>query len=568
MTRSWSVVAVAIVLTIVLGVIGFAEINDPPLPFSTRLYLSIQLLTIKSGALADLPHVSWTLQVARYAGIVASLGTVLNALLVVFGQRIRAFLVRRRTHHAVVCGVGQTGEQLATDLISEGRCVTFIEIAEDDPVVAALVKRGVSKVIGSAADLQILKAAAAHNADILVVVAGSDTQNIEIAAAVNHICQNRVKTAGPLRCYVHIVDERLKHLVDQKSTPLQYEPSTFNRFENSARILFDEAPLDRKRITEGDPRQVHLVIIDLNQMGQALLKQSISIGHYANHIPLAVTLIDELAERKEKRLLTRMPELHECADLTFINGRVDEDHVRQRLRDLLNDPGQIVSVAICSDDGHLALTTAMDLMPLLTSFNNTVFVNLVDDEGVATLLERFSNDQSVQLQPFGGTDKSCSSRAIVRQELDVLAQEIHDEYCAKRTREGDSREQYPAMRPWEELDGEFRDMNRQQADHISVKLRSLGWKMVTSSDGDIEPQISDDDIEILAKVEHQRWCASRRLSGWKHGLTRDNNARLHPDLISWEKLAESIRDYDREPVRNLLQLLAAIGYGIQQQQEE
>lgn len=570
---SWSVVGVAVALTIVLGVIGFAELNDPPLPFSTRLYQAIQLLTMRSGALTDQPQVSWTLQVARYAGVVASLGTVLNALLVVFGRRIHGFLVRRRTHHAVVCGVGHAGAQLATDLLAEGHRVTFIEIAEGNPAVAALLERGAHEVIGNASDPQTLEAAAVHNADILVVVAGSDTQNIEIVSAANHVCRNRDGTAAPLRCYVHIVDERLKPLLDQRpddnATPLQFETSTFNRFENSARLLLAETPLDRERISTGDPDQVHLVIIDLNQMGEALLKQAMAIGHFGNHVPLAVTLIDKAAQRKEKRLLSRMPELHRCADLTFINGEVQEDTVRKKLRGLLNDPCQTVSIAVCSDDGHTALTTAMDLVPFLTSSNSTLFVNLADDEGVATLLGRFSHDDTTRMHPFGGTDTACSPRAIVRQELDTLARKIHDAYRAKRARDGDSRQKYPAMRPWEELDGELRDMNRQQADHIPVKLRALGWQMVAgSTGGDVAPLgLGDDEIEILAKAEHRRWCASRRLAGWQFGSTRDDGAKLHPDLVPWEELTEATRDYDREPVRNLPQLLETIGCSIQRHAE-
>ena len=125
------------------------------------------------------------------------------------------------------------------------------------------------------------------------------------------------------------------------------------------------------------------------------------------------------------------------------------------------------------------------------------------------------------------------------------------------------------MRPWEELDGQVRDMNRQQADHIAVKLRALGCRIVANSSGEDAAAfvMSDDEIETLAITEHRRWAASRRLSGWRFGATRDNTKKLHPDLVPWDDLEESNREYDREPVRNLPQLLAAIGYGIERQQD-
>ena len=123
------------------------------------------------------------------------------------------------------------------------------------------------------------------------------------------------------------------------------------------------------------------------------------------------------------------------------------------------------------------------------------------------------------------------------------------------------------MRPWEQLDGEIRDMNRQQADHIAVKLRALGFRIVPDNSGAAAAfQISDDEIETLAITEHQRWAASRRLTGWRHGATRDNTNKLHPDLVPWDDLDEATREYDREPVRNLPELLASIGYSIGRQE--
>ena len=125
------------------------------------------------------------------------------------------------------------------------------------------------------------------------------------------------------------------------------------------------------------------------------------------------------------------------------------------------------------------------------------------------------------------------------------------------------------MRPWKELDGQVRDMNRQQADHIAVKLRALGCRIVANSSGEDAAAfvMSDDEIETLAITEHRRGAASRRLSGWRFGATRDNTEKLHPDLVPWDDLDEATREYDREPVRNLPQLLAAIGYGIERQQD-
>jgi hypothetical protein len=563
---SWGVVAVSAVMTLVLGVIGFTGLNEEPLPISTRIYLAVQLLTMESGAVVEQSQVSWSLELARWAGVVTSLGTILNTLLAVFAQRIHRFLLRRISEHAVIIGAGQSGTQLATDLLADGYRVTVIESDDGNPTVAALVERGIDEVIGDARELETLEAAAVHNAEIMVVVAGTDIRNLEIVSAIGQSSRKRNRDASPLRCYVHIADERLGRLHERRLNhgliPLPLETSFFNRFTNSARLLLAETPLDRERIVAGDDRQVHLVIVDLSPLGEALLKQALAVGHYANNVPLAVTVIDESASQKEQSILVRIPELHQCADLTFVDGGMEQETVRQNLKELLNNPQQMTSVAFCQEDAQSALTGCMDLIPLLTVFNKTVFVNLAEDERAATSLN-ISQDERIRLIPFGNSEVACSTQAVVHRDLDILAKNIHNEYRAKRTRDGDSEQDYPAMKPWEQLDGELRDMNRQQADHIPVKLRALGCRMLAGSGEAGELRLSDDEIEALAKTEHRRWCASRRLAGWSFASTRNNVAKLHPDLVSWEELDESTRDYDREPVRNLATLLATIGFRIE-----
>lgn len=567
---SWTLVALAVIITVVLGTIGFKGLNEQ-LPLSTNIYLAVQLLTLESGALGDQETISWTLELARWSGLVAFLGAIVNTLLAVFAQRIHQFLLRRMTHHAVIIGSGRAGTQLATDLLGEGHRVIIIEIDENNSAMPTLIERGAHEVVGDARQTETLAAAAVENADILVIVAGSDTRNLEILHAVEEACKHRNPQASPLRCYLHIVDERLSHL--RKGTPGSethhpgMEISTFNRFSNSARLLLDTAPLDRQTIAAADQRQVHLVIVEMNPLGEALLRQALAIGHFANQLPLAVTVIDDSASGKEENLLVRIPELHQCGELTFIDGCLHQATVQKRLEQLLADTQQIVSIAVCHEDSQAALVGCLDLVPLLTDFNNTLYVNLGKDDSAAVMLN-VSEAKTVRLVSFGNTDAACSSRAILRRELDLLARKIHDDYRAKRAADGDSEQEYPAMRPWEQLDGQVRDMNRQQADHIAVKLRALGCGIVPDSSGDAAAfQMSDNEIEALAITEHQRWAASRRLSGWRQGATRDNTNKLHPDLVPWEDLDEATREYDREPVRNLPSLLATIGYSIQRQKD-
>lgn len=570
---SWIVIAVAIAMTLVLGLIAFESGEGKKLPLTTRLYLALQLLTLESGSLTEVSHVGWKLEVARWSGVVAAFGTIFNTLIAVFATRIHSLLLRRMSEHAVVIGAGQAGIQLVTDLIAEGYRVIVIESEAGNAAMPALIQRGANELYGDGRDVEILEAAAIHAAAVVIIVAGTDTRNLEVAAAVTGLAKRRNYNSPSQHCYVHIVDQRIAELYARQASVIpkhksgtnerRIEVRTFSRFVNSVRLLLSQSPLDRQGISMKENRQVHLVIVDLAVRGEALLMHSLAIGHFANTIPLAVTVIDESASQKEELLTERFPEIHKCGQLTFVDGDLHDQAVRQRLNGLLADSTQIVTLAVCCEDSQAALTQSMDLMPLLTQYNNTVYANLGEDENASVCIEQ-SHLDTMRLVSFGNPNNDCSLRAVLRQDLDHIARSLHAAYVSKRLTNGDSEQDYPAMRPWDELDVELQELNRQQADHLPVKLRALGYQMLPISSGSQNSRFDATDVQIeaLAIAEHNRWCASRRLSGWQYGESRNDRLKTHPDLVSWEELSEETKEYDRQPIRLLPTLLSQIGYVI------
>ena len=116
------------------------------------------------------------------------------------------------------------------------------------------------------------------------------------------------------------------------------------------------------------------------------------------------------------------------------------------------------------------------------------------------------------------------------------------------------------MRPWDELSEESKDVNRQQADHIAVKLRAIRCRAELLADA-TEPPVTAftaEEIEAMARMEHQRWCASKWLAGWRHGPRHDAK-RVHDNLVPWEQLSEPLREYDRDPARQIPDLLQGVG---------
>ncbi len=67
-------------------------------------------------------------------------------------------------------------------------------------------------------------------------------------------------------------------------------------------------------------------------------------------------------------------------------------------------------------------------------------------------------------------------------------------------------------------------------------------------------------IEELAKNVHEVWAKRRYDSGWRYGKCRNDRNKSHPSLVSYEKLNEEEKQYDRETVIGSLKLLYKKGF--------
>jgi len=69
-------------------------------------------------------------------------------------------------------------------------------------------------------------------------------------------------------------------------------------------------------------------------------------------------------------------------------------------------------------------------------------------------------------------------------------------------------------------------------------------------------------IEMLASNTHDHWAKLRMAEGWTHGPNRNDETKQHPDLIEYEGLPESEKDYDRQTAIETLKAIITMGYNI------
>ncbi|MBQ6108072.1 MAG: hypothetical protein IJK97_07655 [Thermoguttaceae bacterium] len=76
------------------------------------------------------------------------------------------------------------------------------------------------------------------------------------------------------------------------------------------------------------------------------------------------------------------------------------------------------------------------------------------------------------------------------------------------------------------------------------------------------PKELEELTEKLAENAHDHWAAGRMKAGWSYGPTRDDGKKLHPDLVPYDELEESEKDYDRNSAVETLKAVLALGYEI------
>ena len=115
---------------------------------------------------------------------------------------------------------------------------------------------------------------------------------------------------------------------------------------------------------------------------------------------------------------------------------------------------------------------------------------------------------------------------------------------------------------FENLPEDIRHSNLDNAFHIPTKLLAAGYKIRPVGKG-FKPatlNLSEEEVETMARIEHLRWCWDKTLHGWFYGKVKDSRKKTHPSIISYDDLSEDEKEKDRDLVRLIPSLLKDISY--------
>lgn len=150
---------------------------------------------------------------------------------------------------------------------------------------------------------------------------------------------------------------------------------------------------------------------------------------------------------------------------------------------------------------------------------------------------------------------------LERSTMDRLARAIFESYKEHRRRDGRPVE----FETFDEQPEDYRNSCLEQARSYCDKLRMLGCELVSAQECDEERRVralSADEIEFLAREEHDRWVEERARAGWTYGPEKDVERKVSPYLVGWDELADDVREYDRAPMREMLALVGLAGLAV------
>lgn len=345
---------------------------------------------------------------------------------------------------------------------------------------------------------------------------------------------------------------------------------------------------DYEPITFQTQKTVHVVVFGMGDMAEMVAMNIAQVAHYPNFIRdtklrTRITLVDEEAEVKSRQWTKRYRQLFDnsyyrivklsgekmvtschCPDYLaqgwtdfvdveweFVEATMSAPQIHEKLRWWgSNQTEQVLTVVFCYQDGNRNLCESLLLPQELYETAIPIYVYLRNDNMLQCIKDgnRFDN-----IQLFGMENQGYDVRLPLVQMAKTVKYVYdhcyHENDCHWTGRlrfvtriDSDIREQL-----WQDEQQEMRMSSIYNAMNVATKMRSVGLSV---DDWDKFYDIPQDDVELLAKVEHNRWCMEHLIMGWRPCNAEELQA-VEADVRKKEELKKSKIHFDLRPYQDL-----------------
>ncbi len=542
----------AVVLLALLVALAYTGIGEllPAADPGARLYMTLQLFFVEGEWTLSHAQLPWQVQVVRFIAPVFLVAGL--ALLFVQGAltALQNATVRLLRDHVIVVGLNDMSVPFLHSARNSGRMVVVVCSPSQQDEIAEVRAAGVRVLTGNVLEPRVLQRAGIARAGHLVAFL-DDGVNVELAMRVRRSLKaTRAATRPALKARLHLRDTRLGERLEEYPKFFDdaglLEISLFNVGERTARMLLQRYPLEVYADSLGLQR-VKVVLFGFNDIARNMALATARQAHYADGQRACVMLVAPDARAAARTLLHEHPLLDEAVDLRHIDADLSNESLLEQLSDELADASMFV---VCLDNDIRSVEFSLFLRRGLVAgrgMNAPIMVHTRNGGGIARLLEADEADTEVPdgLYPFGVLTDVLAVGSVVDERVDEFAVAIHGHYV-----DGLQRRTRPSHQDWPRLPEVWRRENRHQADHMNIKFRAVGMRMVRGYRG-AQVELAAEEIELLARMEKARWLAGQKLRGYRLGERRGEYDRTHSLMLPWEQLSDDAREYDRTAARAL-----------------
>ena len=482
-------------------------------------------------------------------------------------------------------------------------------------------------IYGNRTKREILEKLYAHEAKSIYILGednepAHDSVSIKCYEHLKDICN---KSDSAIKCYM--VFDRLStinhyYFKQHSESTEKLHLTIINSLENIAqRVLVSREycknklypTIDRGGIDKNSENSVHIVVVGMSQIGYAIAMTAAHVCHFPNFntkgIRTKITFIQENIRQEMDFFVSRYQSLFDLSyrkyiqfdkeevtayypkteylspksdpkgfldiEWEFIDGGIETEKVREYLEECVHKDTETeyLTIAFCNNNAEQNLAASLFLPKSVYDKDIPVFV--YQPGGGEIINSVNSTTVYNNVYPFGMKsdcyDPQYHKRLIRARRIKYLydINNVNQPFEQMPTDEELSNAWFSNSQSYA-----FQQSNLYAANSIAFKLRSI------KHNG--KDKLSDNETNILAKIEHNRWNMERLIIGFRaytHDqrmkyisiLTgKDDEAKakterllqedkktkfIHKDIAPYDELLEKSRNYDKGIVSNIIEIL-------------
>lgn len=576
----WWIIGILGLTAFVLAMVGFDKLYFEA--GIERSYIDVAFQSIKIFGMEFVDEYNsplpLTLEIARWLAPAVILYTAGKAILYFIRREVNSLLIQYKRNHIIVNSLNEQARFLVADLLEKNEKVIVVASIANPKKLDLLEKKGAIIVDGDLHSDKFLRNIAAHKSQYFILMDDDDENNISDAISIYNYLVKKGKSVRQT-IYTHVADDvkltELKELnffeefTQKTMINLNCEIRIFSSYERISRVLFNNYSPDKfcPVYAPNDP-QIHVAVVGSGKLAQSMIIRLARLGHYANLKKMKISFFFD-NKITSTTLQRNFPQLCSLVDIDFYN----EDLLlfNKDLFEKMHKQHPISAVYMLCENDSLSTSILNILAKVETPKNLDIILTLVNPDGILNRYYDAEKIDSINLHKFNIKKQAFTRDAVISESLDDMAKIIHADYLSNQKV---LKKDKASHQKWELLPVELKNQNREQADHMDIKVRSINVdediaiEEISKLVGEIEIANTDKgstidkiilpEMELLAEMEHNRWCAHMALSGYVKGEKCNDRTKTHTDLIPYSQLSEYTKQWDRNAVKNIVKYMPRV----------